>query len=257
MTRDSSTGGPSAKYPIAPRWIGRSTKICSRCFKELPIEQFNWFVDNRLGTQRPKGNCIECGKSKSKGEYARKVARGQVCSSNDCPNPSVNLGLCAMHYRQTQREKYGQCIVEGCDKLQQDSGLCPMHKRRQLKFGSVGPPHPARWRNGKWSEPQRPSFLTDQGYRMVYSPENPARNSRGYVLEHRQVIAHIIGRELLPNENVHHINGMRSDNRPENLQLWVSSQPSGQRVEDVLAWAKSIIHEYQPVVESLDGLKNS
>lgn len=61
-------------------------------------------------------------------------------------------------------------------------------------------------------------------------------DGRGGTYEHRAVMEALLGRPLRKGENVHHKNGVRHDNRPENLELWVVPHPSGQRVEDLVAW---------------------
>ena len=67
------------------------------------------------------------------------------------------------------------------------------------------------------------------------------------VREHRLIIESVLGRKLLPHENVHHKNGNRLDNRLENLEIWSEKQPSGQRIEDKILYAKEILSLYCPM----------
>lgn len=68
-----------------------------------------------------------------------------------------------------------------------------------------------RWKGGR--------RIGESGYISVYRPEHPNANKRGYVPEHRLVIEQKIGRFLTEKEQVHHINGIKGDNRPGNLEL--------------------------------------
>lgn len=59
----------------------------------------------------------------------------------------------------------------------------------------------------------------NRSYIQLYEPNNPMSDSGGYVYEHRKVMGESIGRPLLKTELIHHRNGIKTDNRLENLQI--------------------------------------
>ncbi len=93
-------------------------------------------------------------------------------------------------------------------------------------------------RGGPKKAPSGTGHIDKNGYRVRRSNGSP-------VFEHRLVMEALLERPLFPDENVHHRNGDRSDNGPENRELWSTSQPRGQRVEDKVEWAVAILVRYQ------------
>ena len=94
------------------------------------------------------------------------------------------------------------------------------------------------WKGGRWKD--------TYGYvHVIGRPGEAGLTKNNYIMEHRRVMQDALGRPLLKWETVHHKNGKRDDNRLENLELWASRQPQGQRVQDLVQWAREILAQYE------------
>lgn len=164
------------------------------------------------------------------------------CSDETCARPIKASGLCSRHYQAARIHSNAgpRCTIDGCTNADYCRGLCPKHYQRQRQGRDLTP------------ERERGDGAEIDGYVYRITPGHPrGRRNHDYVAEHRLVMERILGRHLTPKETVHHRNGVRNDNRPENLELWNGSHPAGQRAADKLAWAREIVALYEPVEDLL------
>lgn len=97
------------------------------------------------------------------------------------------------------------CSIDGCGKKHYGRGLCAAHWMRQRRTGSTRNTKPVRI-----IAPKGTGHITTQGYRYIYVDGVK-------LFEHVAIVERLLGRPLKDNEDVHHVNECRSDNRHSNL----------------------------------------
>jgi hypothetical protein len=123
--------------------------------------------------------------------------------------------------------------------------LCSTHRQRLRTHGDVLAGVPVRIAEGK-------GWLS-HGYRCIPVPPELRHLTNGdtEIAEHRLIMAIHLDRPLRRDEVVHHVNGVKTDNNIQNLELWSTCHPKGQRVDDKVAFAIELLRRYRP--DLLDG----
>ena len=162
-----------------------------------------------------------------KSHYARVRNHGELA---DLTTPIIN-----------RFKDKGGCSAPLCTRKEKVKGFCDAHYRRTRAGASLDAPLTER-RNDDGDR----DWYDHEGYlyRRVRRPNKDGQLRWVQEAQHRVIMEEHLGRKLMAHENVHHINGMRGDNRVENLEIWNTSQPAGQRIYQKLDWAKSLLESY-------------
>jgi hypothetical protein len=178
-------------FPSQPR------KFCSQSCRSKYNSRLQIPTKPRRGTETP---CEQCGKPVYQTARARRDGFGKFCSraclsASQAKPPTVKDCL---RCGKEMRLKPSQAERMYCSKA------CDAQARTKQPLPRIYNGRPAR---------------VNGGYVFLWEPNHPNKTMRGWQAEHRLVAESMLGRYLTSEGQVHHVNGVKTDNRPENLQV--------------------------------------
>lgn len=188
--------------------MSEKERLCKICAKSL------------IGAPSGRKKCPEC-REECKCIDCNKVFTAKNQKFLRCPKCSYH------HYKTYSPDKFRRA---------HDKVLAKIAKRRRFLKGYTED-------HNFFTGPRKEGYNL-KGYKIIvlFDPVTGKYLRKTY--EHVLVIEKEIGRRLVKGEIVHHKNGIRDDNRPENLELWNKGQPSGQRVEDRIKYYIEFLELY-------------
>lgn len=222
-------------------------RFCSQLF--VPVQPYSqvycskkcgeryWSSKKRIGKIKKEKVCIVCQKKflgPKRQKYCCRNCNGKASSRKrrgmEIKNQESICEVCGARFVQRRINNTSYCNHK-CKKL----GV--FRKYRGLSVN--GPKRTSEWGSG---------YITTSGYKMITknhpNAQKRGKNGKGQIMEHIWVMSEHLNRPLSDHETVHHKNGLRADNRIENLELWSKSHPPGQRVEDKIDWCKYFLELY-------------
>lgn len=183
-------------------------------------------------------NCIRCNK-----EFQEKVSFEKYCSVFCCKKfqseKEMNRRRSDPEYRKKRNQKE---IARRQKQRQEDPKKRIKHneeeKARYRKKHGINSDYDLR------CAPKGSGTITTYGYRQIVKKGHPNARKDGGMFEHVFIMSEHLKRPLIKGETVHHKNGIKDDNRIENLELWSKSHPFGQRIEDKIEWCKEFLAQY-------------